>query len=881
MFANSDDETLVHHCLAGDENAFGFLVHKYKDLIHAYAYQRVSNYTDAEDISQEVFIRAYRNLAKLKSPHKFRSWLYTIASNECKRWLSKNLPRQEKEVNLADAPEDAFGFEADFARAPTDWQIDLDEALKGLPEDNRIAMSMFYMSDCSLKEISEYLGVSINTVKGKLHRARQQLGNALNERYGRALSQKKLKGGFIMRIMEQLRHIPRPVIPPAWLGHLSRQIPLALATATCVLMGVLGVFSEDVQEIKSRVGSLPVKMSEASPFVFGETRQSSERVIETVWFGTLPAPASPMLAQATSKEKANSEKDAKALVEADALLAAKKYREAAGAYRLLLEKTSSDEIEFAAYYGLGMSLYKWDWTVGRHTDDAISALIMIPENSKQWATAQLLSGRCFLRKGIWAKDNAERSQYYEATLQAFQDVLNAQTTGDVLKQAEYLQTLCKIERGEDDPKTPAISRLLEMARQDEDATIRFIAADALDMPIPGMRIVGAVTDKLTGQPVANASTWITGIGGDRADQQGGFSIDNLPGREGEATLWVDAKGYGRKMVHFIISETEINTRVDVQLGPGATVAGRIVDAEGQPIARAKVQIVGDCHVIRSVKTDAEGKYQLSDIEVRQDAYRLDAEHPDFTGGYPSISVGKTGIVEVPDIVLTRRVTLRGRVTDELGNPIEGVKIRPSRHVKTDANGEFYLKRSPGSSIMVTVDSPNFVPAHKKVRLDADKELPPVHFVLKPGKTLVGRVVDEHGNPIEGVRLQLQTLEAIEYPHHFDHYATTDVNGKFRMEHLPEGKITLRLDRKGYLYMNDQPAEIEPNHPVTTMKKNIVMQKGARAYAKSSRCGNWQAHQALQGENEFLNTVGTRRDSHRRNVCGLDKRVCVPVGHGRI
>jgi RNA polymerase sigma-70 factor (ECF subfamily) len=89
-----DDETLVHHCLAGDKSAFGFLVHKYKDLVHVYACQKVWNYADAEDITQEVFIRAYRNLAKLRYPHNFRSWLYTIASNECKRFLSR-MPESE------------------------------------------------------------------------------------------------------------------------------------------------------------------------------------------------------------------------------------------------------------------------------------------------------------------------------------------------------------------------------------------------------------------------------------------------------------------------------------------------------------------------------------------------------------------------------------------------------------------------------------------------------------------------------------------------------------------------------------------------------------------------------------------------------------------
>jgi len=123
-----------------------------------------------------------------------------------------------------------------------------------------------------------------------------------------------------------------------------------------------------------------------------------------------------------------------------------------------------------------------------------------------------------------------------------------------------------------------------------------------------------------------------------------------------------------------------------------------------------------------------------------------------------------------------------------------------------------------------------MPAYKRAPLDAGKELPPVDFVLKPGKTLVGRVVDEQGKPIEGVKIQFQTWEPIEY-RWFDHFATTDANGEFRMEHLPEGKITLRLDKEGYLYMNNQPAEVEANQPVTTMKTPIVMQKGTRVYAK--------------------------------------------------
>jgi hypothetical protein len=123
-----------------------------------------------------------------------------------------------------------------------------------------------------------------------------------------------------------------------------------------------------------------------------------------------------------------------------------------------------------------------------------------------------------------------------------------------------------------------------------------------------------------------------------------------------------------------------------------------------------------------------------------------------------------------------------------------------------------------------------MPAYEKVRLEPDKETPPVNFVLKPGKTLIGRVVDEQGKPIEGVLLRFQKWAELEHDW-FEHQATTDANGEFQMEHLPTGKIILRLDKNGYLYMNEQPAEVEPNKPITTMKTSIVMQKGARAYAK--------------------------------------------------
>ena len=75
---------------------------------------------------------------------------------------------------------------------------------------------MFYMGDRLLKGISEFLGVSVNTVKGKLYRARQQLGSALSERYGSLLKGHKLKGGFLMQFMDRIHRMPSPTMVSSW-----------------------------------------------------------------------------------------------------------------------------------------------------------------------------------------------------------------------------------------------------------------------------------------------------------------------------------------------------------------------------------------------------------------------------------------------------------------------------------------------------------------------------------------------------------------------------------------------------------------------------------------------------------------------------------------
>lgn len=270
----SDDEKLVSQTLAGDRDAFGVLVHKYQEMVYAYVFQKVQNEEDAQDVTQEVFWRAYHHLYQLRRPHRFRSWLYTIMANQCKRQLMNVTKTRQRETALEDATDDALGTEPAYAVPTEGWQVDLEQALSELSDDNRVAVSMFYMGDHSLKEISEFLGVSVNTVKSKLYRARQQLGNALSERYGSLLKSYKLKGGFLMHFMEQIHHIPSPTMASSWGGTAIGKILFSLMLAVCVLIGIAkyGTDSPTSQPM-NRVGMGPTEVVLLAP-ISGATRSS-------------------------------------------------------------------------------------------------------------------------------------------------------------------------------------------------------------------------------------------------------------------------------------------------------------------------------------------------------------------------------------------------------------------------------------------------------------------------------------------------------------------------------------------------------------------------------------------------------------------------------
>lgn len=205
-----EDDILVKKCLGGEKDAFGVLVSKYKDAVYGLAYSKVRNFHDAQDIAQESFIDAYKNLRSLKHPHRFNSWIYTIAANRCRMWL-----RKQPHEFLAFASDERPEPEMQAAHRNDKGQI-LDsvlDAINELPDATRLVMTLYYIDGLTCKEIGEFTGTSINTVMSKLRRARAKLRKEFTEMPAQTMTQQKVPLGFttgILSAIERLAPVPQP-----------------------------------------------------------------------------------------------------------------------------------------------------------------------------------------------------------------------------------------------------------------------------------------------------------------------------------------------------------------------------------------------------------------------------------------------------------------------------------------------------------------------------------------------------------------------------------------------------------------------------------------------------------------------------------------------
>ena len=176
----NDDVGLIQRILAGDETAFVSLVKKYRKQVHALAWRKIGDFQIAEDIVQETFLQVYQKLETLNDPTQFSRWLYQIANHLCIAWHRKNRLQTEslEEIHVSEIETEPYSryVASEHEKISADAQRALVERLLAkLKESDREVITLHYFEEMTSSEIGTFLGVSENTVKSRLHRARQQL----------------------------------------------------------------------------------------------------------------------------------------------------------------------------------------------------------------------------------------------------------------------------------------------------------------------------------------------------------------------------------------------------------------------------------------------------------------------------------------------------------------------------------------------------------------------------------------------------------------------------------------------------------------------------------------------------------------------------------
>lgn len=228
----TEDGYIITKCLNGEPEAFGFLMDKYKGSVYAFAYSKLRNFHDAEDVTQEVFIKAYQKLRSLRRWDNFLAWLYSITSNMCKNWIRSRASRPDSEF-VEDQNAEALMQPSLSSYRENEITEILREAMDSLPETQRQVLALHYLGGMKGKEIARFLGISPGAVWERLSRARVQLREEMLGMISTTFEAQRLQAGFTMRMVEIMKRIKIHPIPR------TTALPWGLSLAAGIIITIL------------------------------------------------------------------------------------------------------------------------------------------------------------------------------------------------------------------------------------------------------------------------------------------------------------------------------------------------------------------------------------------------------------------------------------------------------------------------------------------------------------------------------------------------------------------------------------------------------------------------------------------------------------------
>lgn len=177
MSTGLNDNEIISKVLAGDHQAYEGLVNRYQNYVFTLTLRMIKSREDAEEVAQDVFIKAYKYLADFRGTAKFSTWLYTIVNNTCISFLRKKKPEihsldNERVFEVADSVGSGMGANQVEQKSRVSM---VNKAISMLGPDDAEIITLFYKAEQSLDEIAQVLGLEVNTAKVRLHRARVRL----------------------------------------------------------------------------------------------------------------------------------------------------------------------------------------------------------------------------------------------------------------------------------------------------------------------------------------------------------------------------------------------------------------------------------------------------------------------------------------------------------------------------------------------------------------------------------------------------------------------------------------------------------------------------------------------------------------------------------
>lgn len=178
-----EDQHFINQIIGGNSNAYAVLVDRYKNLVFSLALKMLKNREEAEEVSQDTFIKAYLSISKFKGDSKFSTWIYKVTYNTCLDRLKKNKRAQET-IPIDDFSENQIKILETVLDAIDEKERNktIEDCIQLLPSEDGFLLTLFYFEEQSLEEISKVIGITANNVKVKLFRSRKKLATLLRER---------------------------------------------------------------------------------------------------------------------------------------------------------------------------------------------------------------------------------------------------------------------------------------------------------------------------------------------------------------------------------------------------------------------------------------------------------------------------------------------------------------------------------------------------------------------------------------------------------------------------------------------------------------------------------------------------------------------------